>query len=168
MQVKYQQKYLVSQIRGSELTVIYIYIYIYANNGLMILLSDLCFVMWIAILSFSCLLPVSTRFSFGFIGLWIWWPCYIITHTHTDYICMYVCVCVCAVLPWYYWATQNYRKGNSITATALTQYGPIKSQLLDRHCFFFLFFLVNSYMHNTAILLVFFIIAVEQGPVPWL
>ncbi len=54
------EKYLVSQIRGSELTVlyyiynIYIYIYIlYANNRLSILLSGLCFVIWTVILSFS-------------------------------------------------------------------------------------------------------------------
>ncbi len=33
--------------------------------------------------------PRCSPVSFGFIGLWIW-PCYIVTHTHTDYIC--ICV----------------------------------------------------------------------------
>ncbi len=66
------------------------------------------FVIWTVILSFSSVyfIPVSTWFSIGSIGFWIW-PHYIVTRTHRLYhmcICgiyayvyihIYVCVCVC-------------------------------------------------------------------------
>ncbi len=63
----YRKKSLVSQIRGAELTVLYIYIYIYVNNRLTIWFSGLCFVMWNVILSFSSIYLTSC-----FTAIWFW------------------------------------------------------------------------------------------------
>ncbi len=82
------EKYLVSQIRGSELTVLYVYIY------MCMLTIDYRSYCQVYVLLFGPLfchslpftsLPVSTWFSFGSIGFWIW-PRYIVTRTHRLYI----------------------------------------------------------------------------------
>ncbi len=76
------------------------------------------------------------------------------------YIYIYICICIymymCGNTALTYWATQNYRKGNSFTTTALIM-TPLINHLTISKIFIILYLtLTVSFAHSTFCVLVFY------------